>query len=134
MVEWSRRDVLRVSLLGSASALAGCGSGADPSGKTTARTTIPNATATDRALTAETDYVRSRLENATCLQSWGIGEYTMDATATVIARGSEGVRVEVQRPYSYSTDDSIVDTATHATYLVGETETQRLSGERVDPC
>jgi hypothetical protein len=122
----TRRSILRAGGLITALGVAGC-SGDSKSG-------IDESAAEERALSDETEYVETRLQNATCLESWGIGEYTMEATATVTDRTEEGVRVEVQRPYSYSTTEQIADVATHATYLVAENQTERLSGDSVGPC
>jgi len=58
-----------------------------------------------------------------------------NATATVIDQTDDGLRVEVRRSYSHTTDGgSVADIATHATYLVAENRTSRIAGEEVDPC
>ena len=95
---------------------------------------LPANGVTDRALEAETNYVSARLENASCLRSWGIGEYTTNAEATVRNRTERGVVVAVQRPYSWERNASIADLVSNARYLVTENDTVRQSGPSIDPC
>lgn len=97
-------------------------------------TTLPASEATERALDAETRYVSARLRNASCLHSWGIGEYTTEAEATLINRTSRGVVVQVQRPYAWEKNASMADLSSEARYLVTENESVRLSGSSIDPC
>lgn len=105
---------------------------------------LPASEVTDRALEAETSYVSARLENASCLRSWGIGEYTTNAEATVLDRTERGVIVEAQRPYSWeknaspvdgaSNARSVADLVSNARYLVTANDTVRQSGPSIDPC
>lgn len=122
--------------------LAGCTGSLGGSSPTAERQTpataspsqLPASEATDRALEAETNYVSARLGNASCLRSWGIGEYTTNAEATVLNRTERGVIVDVQRPYSWERNASIVDGVSNARYLVTENDTLRQSGPSIDPC
>ena len=119
--------------------LSGC-AGA-PSGDRSAKTTVapaqlPDSAATDRALAAETESVSERLRNASCIDYWEIGQFTMEATASVENRTYRGVVVAVQRPYSRGRNepDLVADTASNARYLVTENETIRRSGKSIDLC
>lgn len=129
-----RRAVLRL-VVASSLALAGCaGSVSGPATPTPSPPQISDENATERALAAETAYVSARLENASCLDSWEIGEFTMRAEATVTNRTDRGVIVAVQRPYSWTKDETVADLGSTARYRVTETDSTRLSGSSLNPC
>jgi hypothetical protein len=117
--------------------VAGCGGAGDTPLRGDDPTTpaVPtDATATDRALAAEGEYVSARLANASCLTYWELGEFTASATATVTNRTQDGVVVAVQRPYSWGTNQTVADGVSNARYLVTDTETIRRSGPSIAPC
>ena len=107
-----------------------------PQRTTVAPAQLPDSEATDRALAAEAEYVSERLRNASCIDYWEIGQFTMEATASVENRTHRGRVVAVQRPYSWGKKepDLVADTASNARYLVTENETVRRSGKSIDPC
>jgi hypothetical protein len=103
------------------------------------RTTVPDAAISDddakeRALAAEKEYLTEQLQSAPCLNNWGTYPTTARKRATVAGRTSEGVRIEVFHPYSYSTDRVEADGASRADYLVTADEAQRIDGDAVSPC
>jgi hypothetical protein len=96
---------------------------------------MSNANAKERALTAEERYLRSRLENASCVETWSLTSFvSLEQSATVTNRTSEGVTVEVSHPYSFSSTDLEADVETDARYLVTPNETRRVDGTEVTPC
>lgn len=102
-------------------------------------TTIPASTVSDdeakeRALAAEKAYLRTQLKDASCLENWGTAPTTASKRATVAGRTADGVRVELQHPYSYSTGDTHADGASRATYLVTAEDEQRVEGDSISPC
>lgn len=95
---------------------------------------ISDEEATTRALAAEETYLQSRLQNASCLLSWGTTPTTSSEEATVVERTAEGVVVDVTHPYWYSKEGEEADLSSHAFYLVTETRIERTSGDDVAPC
>jgi hypothetical protein len=96
---------------------------------------IPEAVAESRALDAETEYIRKQLENASCLDEWGIGTYTAEAYGRVQTVTDRGYVVDVQRPFSWEHEGSIVDGVAQARYVVNENETVQLEAGSIDsPC
>lgn len=96
---------------------------------------MSNANAKERALTAEERYLRTRLEDATCVETWSLTSFVgLEQSATVTSRTSESVTVEVSHPYSFSSAERDADVGTEARYLVTPTETKRVDGTEVSPC
>lgn len=127
--------VLCLTLAGCSGSL-GSQSSSAPATSTTTETPVELSAseATERALEAETHYVSARLQNASCLHSWGIGEYTTEADARVINWTSRGVVIQVQRPYSWEKNTSIADLSSEARYIVTDNKTVRMSGSSITPC
>lgn len=91
--------------------------------------------AEDRALSAEEAYITEQLENASCIEEWGLTDYVgWGKGATVINQSTNGVYVNVSHPFWYSTSEEEADVGTKATYRIAGDEVQRLSGTRVSPC
>lgn len=155
MPRFSRRKALQTVCGFASLALAGCtermtSSGADtPPPSSSTPTAPPTATAAnetttvdktherakDRALTAEEEYITEQLENASCVNQWGLTDYVgWEKEASVINQSAEGVYVNVSHPYWYSTSEEEADVGTKATYLVTGDEVQRHSGMEVSPC
>lgn len=100
---------------------------------TTVETT--NERAKDRALTAEKKHITEQLENASCVEDWGLGDYGgWGKEATVINQSTDGVYVTVRHPYWYGTEEVESDGGSEATYQVTDAEVQRLSGTNISPC
>ncbi|WP_410766939.1 hypothetical protein [Haloferax sp. DFSO60] len=97
---------------------------------------ITNGTAAQRALAAEESYLKSQLQNASCLTSWGTLSTTGSKEVNVVNRTSDGIAVEVQHPYSYGKEDPLVeaDGYSRATYLVTEERVERIAGREISPC
>ncbi len=117
--------------------------GTDSRATTTASPPVPDGPAKRFALTAEEDYLESVLSNASCLETWGTSATVTTEEATVVGWNADGVRVEVRHPLSYAiertNEDGTMervhaDGASEATYLVTETDTERLSGDTPAPC
>lgn len=88
-----------------------------------------------RVLAAEEAYITDQLENASCVEEWGLTDYGgWGKGATVISQSADGVYVKVRHPYWYGTGELESDGGSEATYLVTDDETQRLSGTNVTPC
>ena len=107
--------------------------------QTTTQTEIPFAEVSDsdaeaRALAAEEAYLESRLQNASCLLSWGTTPTTASKEAMVVERSADGIVVDVRHPYWYSKEGEEADLSSHAFYLVTETSVERTSGDDVAPC
>jgi hypothetical protein len=121
----TRRDAVRYCGVVSALALGGClGSRG-----------LSNANARERALTAEERYLRTRLGNATCVETWRLTSFTgREQSATVTNRTAEGVTVAVTHPYSFSSENRDAAVETDARYLVTEDEARRVDGTEVSPC
>ncbi|KAB1198625.1 MULTISPECIES: hypothetical protein [Haloferax] len=103
------------------------------------QTEIPFAEVTDedaeaRALAAEEAYLDSRLQNASCLLSWGTTPSTASREATVVERSADGVVVDVTHPYWYSKEGEEADLVSEAFYLMNNTSVRRTSGDEVSPC
>ncbi|WP_411966930.1 hypothetical protein [Haloferax sp. YSSS75] len=153
----SRRRVLRNvgSVLVSVVGLAGClgdeSTGSDESTETTHSETMDLQTTTEfqtgtpqtedagptveaRALAAEERYLESRLQNASCLLSWGTTATTASEEATIVSRSDDGIVVDVTHPYWYSKEGEEADIVSEAFYLVNETGVERTSGDDVSPC
>ena len=96
--------------------------------------TVVTDAAGDRALAAEEAYLDDRLAAADCLDSYGTAEIVVSERARVVAVRPTGLVVAVRHPYAYSTTDLEADDASEARYLVGPTATERLVGDRIDPC
>ncbi len=127
--------VALLSPSGCATTPCGISTGTDqPSRTTVAPAQLPDSEATDRALDAETDYVSSRLRNASCLDYWELGQFTAEARATATNRTHRGVVVDVQRPYSWGKDELVADEVLNGRSLVTENETTRRSGQSIAPC
>ncbi|WP_144903209.1 hypothetical protein [Halobellus captivus] len=125
----SRRDALRFCGSAVAFSTAGC------LGSPTDTTPVSNSDAEDRALAAEADHIRSRLENASCVDEWGLTSYTgVETEASVTDRTAEGIHVEVAHPYWYSTEEIEADVGSNARYVISERETRRADGDDVSPC
>lgn len=109
---------------------------ADRTASPTETPTAPSDTdAEERALAAEEEYITDRLENAACVNSWGLTDYGgIPENATVSERSEDGVTVEVTHPYWYGTDSKEVDAGTRAEYLVTEESVQRVDGDELEPC
>ena len=90
--------------------------------------------ARERALNSETDYVTARLQNASCLDSWDVGSFTVGPKVTVVNHSDRGITVRVRRPYSTAKGEAVYDAEHYARYLVTKTGTERLSGDTVAPC
>lgn len=91
--------------------------------------------AKERALAAEGDDVTARLENASCVDGWGLTSYAgVERTATVTNRTADGVYVAVTQPYWYSTAREEADVGSEATYLVTADTVRRVDGTDVAPC
>ncbi|WP_276271526.1 hypothetical protein [Haloarcula litorea] len=95
--------------------------------------------AEQRALAAEADHVRDRLDGATCLTDGGVNEGagpSRSARVTGVSPG--GLRVSVTLPYAYTVgagDDRVfADTASEAVYEVGPLGVRRVRGTEIDPC
>jgi len=106
---------------------------------TSPATTIPPSSVSDdeakeRALAAEEAHLSERLEAADCLENWGTTATTASEEATVAERTGDGVRVLLQHPYWYSTDDTEADASSSAQYLVDAETAERVGGDDVDPC
>lgn len=91
-------------------------------------------TAEAQALAAEERYLVSRLQNASCLLSWGTTPATASKEATIVNRSADGVVVDVTHPYWYSIEGEEADLVSEAFYLVNETGVRRTSGDEVSPC
>ena len=97
--------------------------------------TVSSEDARTRALAAEEQYLRDRLENASCVEGWGTNSYTgVQEEATVVNRTADGVVVDVVHPFWYGTATVDADGRSEATYLVTDDETRRLRGTDVSPC
>lgn len=89
----------------------------------------------ERALAAEEAYISEELENASCVDEWGLTDYGgWGKEATPINRSSDGVYVEVRHPYWFGTEELEADAGSEATYLVTDNGVQRLGGTKVSPC
>ncbi|RDZ63434.1 hypothetical protein C5B90_09810 [Haloferax sp. Atlit-12N] len=102
-------------------------------------TAVPLAEISDedakaRALAAEETYLETRLQNATCLLSWGTTPTTASKEAMVVERSADGVVVDVTHPYWYGKEGEEADSSSEAFYLVTETNIERTSGDNVSPC
>mgnify|MGYP000392145502 CR=1 FL=1 len=136
----AERALLTLAL---ATVLLGAGCIGAPTAPGAGETGVSDEAATNRALAAEERYIASALSNADCVDSWGTAPTITQKEATVVERGGEGVLVEVQHPFSYSTEtttedgrnESIhADGATEATYRVTADGTERVSGTGLSPC
>jgi hypothetical protein len=132
----SKRDFIRSLGVILTIGLGGCtssgNSGTEP--QTVSESEISDEDAKERALQAESQYIRTQLEGADCLHSWDDSS-TIEEQATVTQRTGEGVYVDVVSPYAISrTEDSVGDTASEATYIVRPDETERIAGDDVSPC
>ena len=92
-----------------------------------------------RALSAEEAYVAARLDDAPCLDDWGVNEGAGPSReASVTGLDAGGLRVTVTVPYAYRTganDEAVYgDFASEATYAVTLTGTRRIRGDEVAPC
>ncbi|MBO4249139.1 hypothetical protein IL252_15070 [Halomicrobium sp. IBSBa] len=138
---------LRTALLVVTVLLAGCVGNPGPAGtvtetksnatNSTERTVVSNVNETkvvERALDAEKAYVASKLRNASCVESWDTYPIVMDREGTVVNQTTSGLYVDVQQPYAWGNEDIEADSASRATYLVTDNETQRVSGPEIDPC
>ena len=128
--------VLLVSLV-----LAGCLGGSDvrnPGGTgmdVHDETELGDESARERALSAEEAFITQQLENAPCVEGWGLTEYGGIAKDAVIEnRTADGVYVEVTHPYWYGTEQDEVDGGTTARYLVTAENVQRIDGDKLNPC
>lgn len=91
--------------------------------------------AQERTLAAEEVYITEQLENASCVEEWGLTDYGgWGKGATVINQSADGIYLKVRHPYWYGTGELESDGGSEATYLVTDDETQRLSGTNVTPC
>ncbi|KAB1193721.1 hypothetical protein GJR96_09830 [Haloferax sp. MBLA0076] len=95
---------------------------------------ISDEDAKARALAAEEAYLETRLQNATCLLSWGTTPTTASKEATVVERSADGVVVDVTHPYWYGKENEEADSVSEAFYLVNETSVERTSGDDISPC
>ncbi|MFW5919064.1 MAG: twin-arginine translocation signal domain-containing protein [Halanaeroarchaeum sp.] len=150
----TRRRFLGKSTIGVAALLAGC-SGPEtttesrsttttdgPENQTIAPATLSDETASERALTAEKEYLEGQLSGASCLDDWGTTATVVERETTVIERTADGVRVDVVHPYWYTRtltdrETSIQehsDAGSRATYLVTQNDEERLDGDDVSPC
>lgn len=92
-----------------------------------------------RALSAEERHVTVRLDDAPCLDDWGVNEGagpSRAASVTGVAGG--GLRVAVTVPYAYRTtvdgETVYADGASEAVYAVTLAGTRRLRGDEIAPC
>lgn len=96
---------------------------------------VPAEEAKERALAAEEAYITSQLENASCVESWGLTSYSgVEKEAAVTNQTAEGVYIQVTHPYWYGTEQVEADVGSDALYLVTPEEVQRLDGTHVSPC
>lgn len=95
--------------------------------------TISNENATERALSAEADYIFSQLANASCVDR-GAPSGHGNEHAEVIKRTNQGVHVRVDHPYHYSSGELEADAETTARYRVNQTSAIRLRGSSISPC
>ncbi len=94
---------------------------------------IPNATG--RAPAAEKQYIVERLQNASCLDSWGAWGGTYSKSATITGGTADGVYVNVSHPYWYGFEEDSVDGGTDARYFVTNERVRRVHGDTVSaPC
>jgi hypothetical protein len=91
-----------------------------------------------RAADAERAYITDRLENAACLEDWGVDEGAVSRSVAVTGPSGVGLRVAVTMPYAHTVEIDgeavFADTATEAVYRVTLTDTTRLEGDTVAPC
>ena len=96
---------------------------------------VTDEAARERALAAEEQYLRDRLENASCAEGWGTNSYTgIQQEATVVNHTTDGVFVDVVHPFWYGTATVDADGRSEATYLVTDDEARRVRGTDVSPC
>jgi hypothetical protein len=96
------------------------------------------STAEQQALNAEREHITNRLDDATCLDEWGVDAGTVRKSARVTGVTARGVRVRVTMPYAYRVEQDgeplFADTASDATYVVSLRGAHRMSGDRIEPC
>lgn len=91
--------------------------------------------ARERALDAERAHITEQLENASCVEGWGLENYGgIEKSATVTNRTADGVSVEVTHPYWYGTETVESDGGSNARYLVTADTVRRIDGTDVSPC
>lgn len=91
--------------------------------------------AKERALDAERAHITEQLENASCVESWGLENYGgIEESATVTDRSDDGVSVRVTHPYWYGTSTVESDGGSNASYLVTADTVRRVDGTVVSPC
>ena len=128
---YSRRKLLKGSVVAVTAFLAGC-SETDTPKTETSDPHLSNNTAEEAALAAETEFVESRLSEAGCLDTWDI---SAGSDAMTVERNVSEVIVSVERPYSYTDADGIeVSQTSDAKYIVTENGTQRINGTMEVPC
>lgn len=101
---------------------------------TVAPSDVSDEAARERALTAEEAFLTEQLRNAPCLTNWGTSETTASTYATVTDRTADGVYVDVQHAYWYSTEDAEADGASTAVYVVTADSIRRDRGDSISPC
>ena len=153
----SRRRFVQLSSTSALALLGGCATRSTPSNRTAnttaqetsteqtiAQADLSDAEAKEQALQAEQEHLKRQLSSAGCLDRWGTGSSTARESASVTTRTTEGVRVEVTHPYSYTeiwteagsnkSNQVISHGGSHAKYLVTPEMTKRLSGDTLSLC
>ncbi len=91
------------------------GPGDSVAGSKTTMKPLSDAAAKSRAFGAEKRYIRSRLENETCLANLETFGASTAPNASIVNRSDAGVYVRVQQPYSFVTKASDGDNSTNST-------------------
>lgn len=96
---------------------------------------VSKGAAKERALSAEEEHIAGQMENAPCVEGWGLTSYAgVEEEARVTNRTADGVYVAVTHPYAYSTAEVEADVGSDARYLVTEDAVERVGGTEVSPC